>query len=538
HTTAENNWERDTDKYYFMLPKLADNLKIGSTDNFPKHTLKIKTITRNGRRLHFLLGQTPADSELYSERPKSHYIRGRMRDLNPQGDDDDFYRQHKYERFIPQPEAGSDHPLPREIHIPDEVINRYKRIAAHAKKLDDNYPLTPTGYPKLEIEDGMLMFFDINKDKYEKDGKLEVSELSHSSIWRQEFPHKDTESAIKALKESKNMLPWSSDRTHLTPAEQILGVAAEQTEETEDNKVSMLKGRIRFTDAKPLEQTGIERLPAQTLKILASPKPPSRYFYFHKTNKRSGNDDDRETNDRKHDLDINGRKYYLHQQEETVESTKSENKLRWWETKDTENISGTIHQKISCCPVDENQKFHFDIHFNNLSDAELGLLLTALNPGDGFVHRLGLGKPLGLGSVSIFIGRLEVLNARESYTGWSDTAIHQNKKECMEEFKKATQDTGWIDDCVLSVLKELGNPNKVTELVTYPVSHKQYDEAEKPEGEQELFQWFVENKKKGNNAQWLMKERLKDSCGSFSVFGTLLETLDADEKQKKRGKAQ
>jgi len=364
-----------------------------------------------------------------------------------------------------------------------------------------------------------------NKDKYEKDGTLEVSELSHSSIWRQEFQHLDTEAAIKALPESKNLLPWSRDRTHLTPAEQILGVAAEDTEETGESMVSMLKGRIRFTDATP-GQRDIERLPVQTLKILSSPKPPSRYFYFHK----KGANNDGEDN-----LEINGRKYYLHQHRETVRRVTKDKKFRWWETRDTKDISGTIHQKITCCPVDEKQTFHFDIQFNNLSDAELGLLLTALNPGDGFVHRLGLGKPLGLGSVMISITHLDFFDTKESYKGWSDTAIHQDKSNSIETFKKAAQDADWIDACVLSVKKELGDPNNITKRVTYPVSHRQHDEADRPEGEQELFKWFAKNKKNGRRAQWLIKKQLKGNCSSFKVEDTLLKTLYVQETQNNNG---
>jgi len=526
YTVAQNNWNRDTNKHYFIDPVLSDQLSFsdsGDINNVPRDALKIKTITqRDGTEIYFLLGQKPVEPELYSERPDSRYIRGRMRDLNPQGSDDEFYSLHKYERFIPQPETGSERRSPDNICIPSEVIDRYKRIAAHAKKMDAKHPFTPTGYPKLEIEDGMLMFFDIKR----QDGRLMVSELSHSSIWRQEFPHQDTEAAIKALKESKNLLPWSSDRTHLTPAEQILGVAAEEDEETEESKVSMLKGRIRFTEASPA-QRDTKRLPAQTLKILASPKPPSRYFYFHK--KRTDNDGEDH-------LEINGRKYYLHQQRETVKRITKDKKLHWWETKDTKDISGTIHQKITCRPVDEKQTFHFDIHFNNLGDAELGLLLMALNPGDGFVHRLGLGKPLGLGSVRVSIKQLDFFDAKKSYEVWSDSASdHKKNNEHIEKFKKAAQDADWIDDCILSVLKELGDPDKVMARVTYPVSHKQYDEADKPEGEQKLFRWFVANKNKGNNAQWLMKAKFKETCDSFRVESTLLETLYVKETKSNNG---
>ena len=39
------------------------------------------------------------------------------------------------------------------------------------------------------------------------------------------------------------------------------------------------------------------------------------------------------------------------------------------------------------------------VDFDNLSPRELGLLLYALKPAEGFRHKLGMGKPIGLGGV-------------------------------------------------------------------------------------------------------------------------------------------
>ncbi len=510
YTVAQNNWNRDTNEYYFIDPVLSDQFSFsdsGEINNVPRDALKIKTITqRDSTEIYFLLGQKPVEPVLYSERLESRYIRGRMRDLNPQGDDDDFYSLHKYERFIPQPETQSGEQLPKEIRIPNEVIDRYKRIAAHAKKMDAKHPFTPTGYPKLEIEDGMLMFFDIKRE----DGRLMVSELSHSSIWREEFQYKDTTTAIKVLNESKNLLPWSSDRTHLTPAEQILGVAAEETEETEENKVSMLKGRIRFTDAKP--QNGVEILTEQTLKILTSPKPPSRFFYFHEQG-------DQET------LIPNGRKYYLHQKRTMVVPQQDPNGKFWWETRDAEN-NRTINQKISCCPVKKEQTFGFDIQFHNLSGAELGLLLKALNPGDNFCHRLGLGKPLGLGSVKISIVTVQLFQASNSYCTWSEKTNHKTLNQVdIQGYINKAQEAGWVDENVLHLLLQLGNRDLLRKMVSYPVDDEQHPAAMRgeAEGEQELYKWFVDNKNAGNRAQWLIRLP-EDEDDTFTMRDTLLFT--------------
>lgn len=62
-------------------------------------------------------------------------------------------------------------------------------------------------------------------------------------------------------------------------------------------------------------------------------------------------------------------------------------------------IYETQHTKIT--PVNSGKVFTGKIRFENLSDVELGAILFALQLPDGCWHKLGMGKPLGLGSVEI-----------------------------------------------------------------------------------------------------------------------------------------
>lgn len=56
-------------------------------------------------------------------------------------------------------------------------------------------------------------------------------------------------------------------------------------------------------------------------------------------------------------------------------------------------------------PVRDGVKFHFKVHFENLRPEELGLLWWALalpgEKGKEYRHKLGMGKPLGMGGVAI-----------------------------------------------------------------------------------------------------------------------------------------
>jgi len=56
------------------------------------------------------------------------------------------------------------------------------------------------------------------------------------------------------------------------------------------------------------------------------------------------------------------------------------------------------------------------IHFLNLSEAELGILLTALglHPDHPFPIKLGGGKPVGLGSVQIILNRVTLLQGADA----------------------------------------------------------------------------------------------------------------------------
>lgn len=84
-----------------------------------------------------------------------------------------------------------------------------------------------------------------------------------------------------------------------------------------------------------------------------------------------------------------GRKAYL---------IHDESLLSWVSRNDEEKLR---KQKAKVGPLRPEIEFLFDITFDNLSATELGLLLFSLKPTSGFRHRLGMGKPFGLGTVEV-----------------------------------------------------------------------------------------------------------------------------------------
>lgn len=84
------------------------------------------------------------------------------------------------------------------------------------------------------------------------------------------------------------------------------------------------------------------------------------------------------------------------------------------------NSSDTQHTIIR--PVKAGVAFSGRIRFDNLMDIELGALLSALRLPEGCAHKLGMGKPLGLGSVRIE-SKLILIDRTGRYSCWEDDGI-------------------------------------------------------------------------------------------------------------------
>ncbi|MEI8259529.1 MAG: TIGR03986 family CRISPR-associated RAMP protein, partial [Deltaproteobacteria bacterium] len=66
-----------------------------------------------------------------------------------------------------------------------------------------------------------------------------------------------------------------------------------------------------------------------------------------------------------------------------------------------EKLADKESQHTGIKPVKPGVTFRFRVRFENLSDEELGALLWVLRLPAGHCHALGMGKPLGMGSVRI-----------------------------------------------------------------------------------------------------------------------------------------
>ncbi|MGI6618428.1 MAG: TIGR03986 family CRISPR-associated RAMP protein [Bacillota bacterium] len=179
---------------------------------------------------------------------------------------------------------------------------------------------------------------------------------------------------------------------------------------------SAIKGRVRFEDA-----VAVAGGPAWYVdrpfvpKVLSSPKVTTFQHYLtqdgtqgpeHLTSYLEG---DYTT--------IRGFKMYWHRWDDKLG-------LKQVKEKDEEQLldkalKGQDTQHTIIRPVKEGVTFRGRVHFTNLAAEELGALLCALDLPEGCRHKLGMGKPLGLGTVSISC-QITLIDRQKRYSTWED----------------------------------------------------------------------------------------------------------------------
>jgi len=88
-------------------------------------------------------------------------------------------------------------------------------------------------------------------------------------------------------------------------------------------------------------------------------------------------------------------------------------------------------------PMAAGNTFRFQIVFENISEWEIGLLLYSLELENNMAHRLGMGKPLGMGSVNIQVRDILIRKSPDQYESRLDSKefyIDKGKNELSRWF--------------------------------------------------------------------------------------------------------
>lgn len=262
---------------------------------------------------------------------------------------------------------------------------------------------------------------------YHLDGIGEVDSFGHCKNYRVPYEH-----SISGHIPDK-LIPKDGQDPDIV--EVLFGTIGDESEK-------IRAGKVYFEDAKIDTNPGFE---SRFLQILASPKPKAAGFYLQSKNGKKGSWNTKEDQ-------IRGYKLYWHrdtdmfdvtnpsQNDETDYEAKDQNwRKTYFSEKQAKSIELNVNQPFADFnPEDEEIKiakekinegrvqFTFSealkpgaiflgkIRFDNLSKVELGGLLSALNLPKNCCHKIGMGKPIGLGSIKINT-ELTLINREKRY---------------------------------------------------------------------------------------------------------------------------
>lgn len=292
-------------------------------------------------------------------------------------------------------------------------------------------------------------------------------------------------------------------RNHLCPACSVFGMVGKEKDSRS------LGSHIRVTDAYGIRDISTTAPNYITLKELGSPR--TSYLKFYSV-------DGREYDEEK--AQIRGRKFYWHIPEVNNNST-----IFSTTEKTKRNASFEL--------IEKDNEFIFDVFYDSITDDELNMLLwTIALPSEVdekgkqriLMHKLGHGKPLGLGSI-----RIEILGIRER--------INDNGYQVKAEEKVSVEKSTLMD---ANAWKQM---TKILEYNPESKAHITYPYIERTDAVQKkIKQWekkgYTAKENLDANHQWFSNNSatLPDSKSGLPVY--MLANITEpkpDREQKKNG---
>jgi len=262
------------------------------------------------------------------------------------------------------------------ISVPIDTILNYEKDCkqANPSRSTPINILSTLRKRKNEFEKGIPVIFKVNKH-----GK--VVAFGHTGLFRIAYD--------KSI--GDHLEPAHLDEKKIDLAERMFGRIAEIKQKDGKYKSDAHASFIQVSDAFPVGEieNGNERK-----VILSSPKPTSfqNYLVQSHVNKDGKNHWGQGTL-------LRGSKMYWHHPFKLPDYSQVK--------------SEKMFTKME--PIAKGNQFKFKIRFNNLSDIELGALISAIQLPEGCAHKLGMAKALGLGSIRLE-AKLHVENPQNRYS--------------------------------------------------------------------------------------------------------------------------
>lgn len=404
---------------------------------------------------------------------------------------------------------------PTRISLPDRVRDRYREliqdyqerhaddVASRRRRREEDPTVPPPDQP--EGDDAAFSRFILNEEEVDlKHGALVYAMLGRTGrTGRVEFvvpvsvPRVGYEQTVgdrldPGVPPEESGLHKCRSYDQLCPACRVFGwvygTGDPEEPELDTGERAAYAGRVRLTHGAKRHITGTSEA---TLAILSSPKPTTTRFYLRPTEgpPRDGLDDRQVDYSKAAGQQLRGRKVYRHQGDRLSEQEYTSPDRK--QTDQNRTVRGVVQP---------GSTFEFDLEFENLADAELGALLWSLEL-DGWHHRLGLGKPLGFGSVTIQVIEMELVDLIGRYEEFSTGRVNalDRKDTYVRGFQDAMEARYGPDFYALDNIRDLRA--LLAESPDHPVHYPRSTSYPQPEGKN--FEWFVWNKRKGGPRQAL-----------------------------------
>ena len=304
-------------------------------------------------------------------------------------------------------------------------------------------------------------------------------------------------------------------RSELSPAERLFGWVLQkgdqdQQTDTEDENKRGYKSRIRVVCENGVRPFIVEDFKSAPLPltILGQPKPEQARFYVAKDARGNPQDDGISKSDAGYEAGkaLRGRKHYWHHK-----GYEAENKPNYWdpmaknrEYRRTGDETDSQNRSIQGW-IKSGTKFKVSLYVQNLQCAEVGTLLWLLSLPEGHYFRLGYGKPLGFGSLTMEIDKKRLrdgcipLGTSENWKAYyadldacSPATLDENmQSKCIQQFQDSMKDAyqeqnfnnlSFIEG-FLQILRGPGSDD--------PIHYPRRNRTPDPEGKN--YEWFMDN---------------------------------------------
>lgn len=247
-------------------------------------------------------------------------------------------------------------------------------------------------------------------------------------------------------------------------------------------------GKLRFTDT--YDAKGIEFLKELTIPILGSPRISATEFYLKNPPELEYNENNQDWNGTwNYDYYTTYRQYSI-QERHYEYPTLLGRKVYWHGNFQTTTQKTNMNCSISPIKSKDGYKddnFKFKVYFENLTRQQLSILYSALELNGEGIHKIGRGKPIGMGDIKISVNGIY----KRVYS------FENNKvKAEFEEYSMIEKLDAETMKYVLAYTKPL--TEREEELVTYPVNVES----------DRIFEWFSANR--GSISSPKIKQKLPD----------------------------